>query len=70
MIKDRYGVVDEAERMKMEKKFQVPFGYDFVTFNYRQAEDTCKASGKGYIVEKISTSFNRVNEREIIYRTS
>ena len=35
MIKDRYGVVDEAERMKMEKKFQVPFGYDFVTFNYR-----------------------------------
>ena len=68
MIKDRYGVVNEIERNRFEKKFHVPFGYDLVTFNYRKAEDACKDKGKGYVVEKISTSFGRSNERDIIYR--
>jgi len=73
MIADRYGVVNEIERMKQEKTFHVPFGYDFISFNYRQAEDECrkKAKGvKGYIVEKISTDFNRVNAKEVVYRAN
>ena len=68
MIKDRYGVVHEEERNTYEKEWQMNFGYKFVTFNYREAEDICKGFGKGYIVEKISTTPNRINERTIIYR--
>lgn len=68
MIKDRFGVVNEAERMDFEKKYQIPFGYELVTFNYRKAEEACTTLGKGHIVEKISTDFNRQNAKEIIYR--
>lgn len=69
MIKDRYGVVNEEERDKYEKKWQIPCGYKFVSFNYREAEDICKGFGDGFVVEQISSSFGKTNERQIIYRT-
>jgi len=68
MIKDRYGVVHEEQRNEYEKKWQVPYGYKFISFNYREAEDMCKTNGEGYVVEKISTTSERTNERNIIYR--
>ncbi len=68
MIKDRYGVVNLEDREEFEKKFQLPFGYKFVSFNYREAEDICKVNGKGYVVEKITSTHVIDNEREIIYR--
>jgi len=73
MIADRYGVVNELERMKHEKTFHVPFGYEFISFNYRQAENECKIKSKGvkgYVVEKISTDFNRINATEVVYRAN
>lgn len=69
MIADRFGVVDAEARMRFEKLFQVPFGYALVTFNYREAEEACKKFGKGHVVERITTNFNRINESDVIYRS-
>jgi len=63
-MKDRYGVVHDQDRIEYEKKWQVPYGYRFISFDYKEAKDICKSNGEGYAVEKISSG----NEREIIYR--
>lgn len=68
MIKDRYGVVNDEERDKYEKKWQIPCGYEFISFNYKKAEDFCKDAGKGFVVERISSHYGKTNERQIIYR--
>lgn len=69
MIADRFGVVHENDKTKFEKKFQVGFGYHSVYFNQKKAEDICKDLGNGYVVEKISTTYDKTNKSEIIYRT-
>jgi hypothetical protein len=69
MIKDRFGVVHQKDREKFEKKYHLPFGYNSVSFSQNVAEDICKKQGAGYVVEKISTGYDRINEREIIYRS-
>jgi hypothetical protein len=68
MIKDRYGVVFEEERSEFEKKYQLPFGYKLVTFNLEKAALKCRELGEGHVVEKISSSYGRINAREIVYR--
>lgn len=69
MIKDRFGVVHENDRRKFEKKYHLPFGHHSVSFTQRISEEICKELGDGYVVEKISTTFDRINESEIIYRS-
>jgi hypothetical protein len=69
MIKDRFGVVHEKDRAKFEKTFHLPFGYHSVSFNQNTAEGVCKDLGSGYVVEKISTSYDKINGSEIIYRS-
>jgi hypothetical protein len=70
MIKDRYGVVNDEERNEFEKKYQLPFSYKLVTFNYREAEIACRDLGNGYVVDKISTTKEAETVREVIYRAS
>lgn len=67
MISDRYGVVNEAQRNAFEKKYQLPFGYEMATFDYRKAENACRRLGEGFVVEKISTD---MNFKSIIYRAT
>ena len=69
MIKDRFGVVHQKDRVKFEKKYHVPFGYKTVSFSQKVAEDICKELGAGYIVEKISSGYDKINGLEIIYRS-
>lgn len=69
MIKERYGVVNEEARTQYEKEWQIPMGYKFVTFDQKMAETVCRDLGKGYIVERITSSAYSQNDREIVYRT-
>lgn len=74
MIKDRYGVVHNDNRIKFEKDFQIPYGYSFVSFDYDEAKKECDKLGKGYVVDKISydpsVSFGDTTQRQIIYTFS
>lgn len=69
-MKERYGVVNDAERIEFEKEFQMPFGYELVTFNYREAETLCKKQGKGFVVDRITDISDGEYERETIYESS
>ena len=38
----RYGVVNVVDRANYEKQWQVPFGYDFITYNELDAISVCR----------------------------
>ena len=63
-MRDRYGVVHEEKRNEFEKKYQLQAGYDFISFDFKEAKEYCRQAGEGYVVEKVSDG----NQREIIYR--
>ena len=70
MIKDRYGVVHDADRIEFEKTFQIPYGYKFVSFKYDDAKKECDKEGKGYVVDEITYDpalLGDTNKRRIIY---
>jgi hypothetical protein len=70
MIKERFGVVNELTRAEYEKEWQIPMGYEFVSFDKEKAITMCKEfKGHGYIVERITTSAYSQNDKEIVYRT-
>lgn len=62
----RYGVVDPGIRAKYEKKYQVPYGYDHISFDEEKAISLCRKKRKGFIVEKVfDTVFSKNNKIEI-----
>ena len=71
MIKDRYGVVHNETRIEFEKTFQIPYGYEYVSFTYDLSKKECDKKGQGYVVDQItydpSVTFGDTNKREIIY---
>lgn len=67
MIKNRYGVVNPNKRKNYEKKWHVPYGYDFISFNKKEAVGKC---GDDQVVERITTSFDKLNKTTVIYRPS
>lgn len=60
-MKERYGVVDPEERYEYETKWQLPFMYDFISFDENEAIRYCRKNF-GTVVEKIMD-----NGREIIF---
>lgn len=55
-MKDRFGVVNGKERDRYEKYWQIPFGYEFITFDRDKAIDYCqKTKNPDMIVEQIHT---------------
>ncbi len=72
-MKERFGVINQVDRAKYEKHYQVPFGYDYMSFDKKQAIAYCKAL-KGdprypnFIVERIYDTPDTSNNREEIFR--
>lgn len=60
-MKERYGVVNPINRYEYETKWQLPFSYDFISFNEKEAIRYCRKN-YGTVVEKITDS-----GREIIF---
>lgn len=75
-VNERFGVVDEEKRAMYEKEFQVPFGYDYITFDREEAIKHCKslrtpsARSKKIIVERIYNTMEVQNKKEVIYRNN
>jgi hypothetical protein len=70
MIKNRYGVVHDADRNEFEKAFQIPYGYKYVSFKYEDAKKECDKLGNGYVVDEIvydPSLLGDTNKRQIIY---
>ena len=65
MIRDRFGVVNPKKRERFEKKFHVAYGYDFVSFDKKEA--IAKANKPGLVVEQIHTDYDNVNKTWIIF---
>lgn len=66
----RYGVVNDTERTKYEKKFHVPYGYAFMTFKKGEAIAICrKKNDQNFIVEEIFDNGNVINFKQEIYRS-
>lgn len=65
----RYGVVHDERRVAYEKKWQIPCGYAFTTYNQDHAITNCRKRGKGWVVEKIFNMPNRtINFKTIVFR--
>jgi hypothetical protein len=60
-MKTRYGVVNLVERYKYEQEWQLPFPYEFVSWNKVDAINECRKRF-GTVVEEINDS-----GREIIF---
>jgi len=68
-INVRFGVVHDEDRASYEKKWQVPYGYSFISYNQEAAINNCRKRGNGWVVEKIFTLPNKVvNFKTIIFR--
>jgi len=69
----RYGVVNSKMREKYEKEYQIPFGYDYMTYIKKEAIAYCK-SLKGdpryedFIVEEIYNTSISPNNKDEIFR--
>lgn len=65
----RYGVVNDLDRIAFEKKWQIPAGYDHITYDQTEATVMCRKKGKGWVVEKIFNMPNKVvNFKTVIFR--
>lgn len=69
----RYGVVNEEERTKYEKEWQLPYSYIYITTDSKAAIRYCNRislkTGKDYIVEKIYHEDGINNVKEIFFKT-
>jgi len=66
----RFGVVNVVDRGKYEKKFQVPFGYDLLTYNKIEAMNHAKKKKDvNIVVERIFDTISAVNNKEEVYRS-
>lgn len=69
----RYGVINDVNRIAYEKKWQVPAGYDYITYDQTEAIVFCRKKGSsavsGWVVEKIFNLPNKVvNFKTIIFK--
>lgn len=65
MIKDRFGVVDVVTREKYEKEYQLPYGYQFISYDETEAITECRRlKNDSFIVERI----HGMNCKEEIFR--
>ena len=66
----RYGVVNFVLREKYEKKWHLPYGYEYTTYNKQDAIDYCrKGDIENFIVEMIYDTAIGHNFKEEIYRS-
>ena len=71
----RFGVVNNAMRIKYEKEFQVSYGYDFISFNKYESIVQCKKlssmnnNDSNWIVERIFDTSVIKNNQEEIFRS-
>ena len=67
---NRYGVVNVVAREMYEKKWNLPWKYDFITFNKVEAVIECrKHNSSSFIVERIFDSNGIKNKKEEIFRS-
>lgn len=65
----RYGVVNVVERAKYEKEWQVPFGYNYISYDETDAISVCrKKKGSNWVVEKIYNTNDDINRKTEIFR--
>lgn len=66
----RFGVVNIVDRERYEKKFQVPFGYDLMTYNKVEAMNHAKnKKDDNIVVERIFDTTTAINNKEEVYRS-
>jgi hypothetical protein len=66
----RYAVVNETDRINYEKQWQLPKGYEFISYDPEKAISICRGKkGNGWVVEKIfNIPDGVVNYKSIIFR--
>ena len=66
----RFGVVNVADRMKYEKTFHIPFGYEFTTFHEQEAIAYArKQKNPDVAVERIFDTSKASNNKVEVFRS-
>ena len=66
----RYGVVNFVLREKYEKKYHLPYGYEYMTYDEQDAIDYCRRGDiENFVVEMIYDTHLASNLKEEIYRS-
>lgn len=66
----RYGVVNVVDRANYEKQWQVPFSYNYISYNEAAAIAVCrKKKNRNWIVEKIYNTNDDINRKNEVFRS-